>query len=214
MKKGQSLVETALIVPILCIMLIGVFEVGWALRSYLILLNASREGARFAVRDVYVDFDSSSPDWERVKNQTINSIAGTMPVDFNETGTLVVSYLEVNAGEFPDSGNCTDTYTMTIRSPLTEFGLVGVFGEPKVSKFDYAELGEKIALENRAANCELIARGGIPSVDGLVIVEIFYDHPQLIKFPFLSNKLTDPIRLHAYTIMRNIKAVRSSGKED
>jgi Flp pilus assembly protein TadG len=45
-ERGQSLVETALILPILLLMFIGVLEVGWALRGYLTLLNASREALR------------------------------------------------------------------------------------------------------------------------------------------------------------------------
>ncbi|MCB9106914.1 MAG: pilus assembly protein [Anaerolineales bacterium] len=54
--KGQSLVEMAIIIPLLIFMMIGVFEVGWAIRSYLVLVNINREITRFAVRPGYMDF--------------------------------------------------------------------------------------------------------------------------------------------------------------
>jgi len=45
-QSGQSLVELALITPILIIMLMGLAEIGWFANNYLILLEVSRVGAR------------------------------------------------------------------------------------------------------------------------------------------------------------------------
>jgi len=53
--RGQGLVEFALILPILILLLIGVVEIGYALRSYLIVVNADREGCRFAARGRFSD---------------------------------------------------------------------------------------------------------------------------------------------------------------
>lgn len=47
-KKGQSLVEFALVLPILILLLIGMLEFGRLFNSYMVLLNLSREGARYA----------------------------------------------------------------------------------------------------------------------------------------------------------------------
>lgn len=47
-KKGQSLVETALILPIIILLLMGMVEFTRILGSYLIVTHASREGARMA----------------------------------------------------------------------------------------------------------------------------------------------------------------------
>ena len=46
--RGQSLVEFALILPVLMIMVFGIIDFGLGLRSYISLTNATREGARFA----------------------------------------------------------------------------------------------------------------------------------------------------------------------
>ena len=56
--KGQSLVEVSVVAPLLIFMLIGVFEVGSALRGYLVLANANREITRFSVRPGYLDFST------------------------------------------------------------------------------------------------------------------------------------------------------------
>ncbi len=45
-QSGQSLVELALITPILIILIMGLAEVGWFANNYLILLEVSRVGAR------------------------------------------------------------------------------------------------------------------------------------------------------------------------
>ena len=45
-QTGQSLVELALITPILIILIMGLVEIGWFANNYLILLEVSRVGAR------------------------------------------------------------------------------------------------------------------------------------------------------------------------
>ncbi|MCL4250463.1 MAG: pilus assembly protein [Anaerolineae bacterium] len=45
-QRGQSLVEMALITPILIIMLMGMVEIGWFANNYLTLLDVTRAGAR------------------------------------------------------------------------------------------------------------------------------------------------------------------------
>ncbi|MFQ5614124.1 MAG: TadE/TadG family type IV pilus assembly protein [Anaerolineae bacterium] len=87
-QHGQSLVEMALIAPLLLLMLLGVFEVGYALRGYLVLVNANREAARFASRGRFVDFnppDGVSIGYENVVTHTLTSLA--CEIDFRlDTG--------------------------------------------------------------------------------------------------------------------------------
>jgi len=49
--RGQSLVEFALILPVLLIMLFGVFDFGRASYAFNAVSNAAREGARVAIVD-------------------------------------------------------------------------------------------------------------------------------------------------------------------
>jgi len=48
-QKGQSLVEFAIILPVVLIILIGMLEFGLILNAYLSINNCSREGARLGV---------------------------------------------------------------------------------------------------------------------------------------------------------------------
>jgi Flp pilus assembly protein TadG len=47
--EGASLLETAIIVPLLLLILAGVVDVGRAFHTYIAMLNAAREGARVGV---------------------------------------------------------------------------------------------------------------------------------------------------------------------
>lgn len=47
-ERGQSLVEFALILPVMVILVLGIVDFGMGLRSYIALSNSAREGARFA----------------------------------------------------------------------------------------------------------------------------------------------------------------------
>ena len=48
-QKGQALVEFAIILPILMLLVMGIFQFGMMLNSYLTIENASREGARAGI---------------------------------------------------------------------------------------------------------------------------------------------------------------------
>lgn len=48
-KKGQSMVETAVILPVIILILMAIIEFGRIFNTYLIITNVSREGARCAV---------------------------------------------------------------------------------------------------------------------------------------------------------------------
>jgi Flp pilus assembly protein TadG len=45
--RGQSLVEAAIVVPLLLLLFAGVVELGRAFYDYIVITNAAREGARY-----------------------------------------------------------------------------------------------------------------------------------------------------------------------
>ena len=45
---GQSLVEFAMVLPILAILVFGIIDFGMGLRAYITVAQATREGARYA----------------------------------------------------------------------------------------------------------------------------------------------------------------------
>ena len=48
-ERGNALVEAAITVPILLLLMVGIFEVGRAYETWQVVTNAAREGARMAV---------------------------------------------------------------------------------------------------------------------------------------------------------------------
>lgn len=50
-ERGQALTEFALVLPILLIVVVGLFDLGWGIFAWSTVNNAAREGARLAVVD-------------------------------------------------------------------------------------------------------------------------------------------------------------------
>ena len=48
-ERGNALVETAIALPILLLMMVGIFEVGRAYETWQVVTNAAREGARVGI---------------------------------------------------------------------------------------------------------------------------------------------------------------------
>ncbi len=119
-KPGQSLVEMALITPILLLMFLGVLEVGWALRGYLVLVNTNRETARYGVKNQVLDFSIKDPTtvgYNEVLSHTMVSLGydltdlqenPNLGLDFmnDPNGTLIMSHFVINTG-LPCAKNAT-----------------------------------------------------------------------------------------------------------
>ncbi len=89
--KGQSLVEMALIMPLLLLLIMGLFQFSIILRSKLVLEHAVREGGRLAaVMALEVGSD------DRIKQAVINA-AGTLNPVLQKTD-ISVSPSELETG--------------------------------------------------------------------------------------------------------------------
>lgn len=66
-KRGQSLVELTLIMPILVLLLIGMAELGWLMRDYMVLDNNTREIARLAGRGA----DYVMEEWDKEESKVL-----------------------------------------------------------------------------------------------------------------------------------------------
>jgi Flp pilus assembly protein TadG len=80
--QGQSLVEFALILPILVLVLVGVFDLGRALFALITITNAAREGARYGTlhTDETVDLVQAAAMLEaQGSGITIDSVNVTCP---------------------------------------------------------------------------------------------------------------------------------------
>ena len=240
-QRGQSLVEMALILPVLLLMFIGVLEVGWALRGYLTLLNASREAARFAARGRYVDFSTQAKamvGYGYVLSQTEQSLAGQMNVHFsgsNTNATLIITHYLIGTRKpcanppcidscasppcdcsSPSKREPDDTSDDVIEGPddgthsyyRERFGLA-----KNTTAISPTQMLASLKEENVSFNCKLNAEDQTApySDNSVIIIEIFYDQPQLAGVPLISNRITDPVPLYVSTVMRISADARGSG---
>lgn len=77
--RGQSLVETALILPLMLTLAFGVTDAGFAFFAYVQVLNSSREGARAAAEYHYQyhPSDSVSPAYTKANNDAFRQQRAT-----------------------------------------------------------------------------------------------------------------------------------------
>jgi Flp pilus assembly protein TadG len=91
-EAGQSLVEAAVIVPILLLLLAAVIDFGRAFDAYIVLTNAAREGARFgSVKPTLAEAE--------VKQIVVDDVLGsgtniTQMTDFTADNVTVVGQTE------------------------------------------------------------------------------------------------------------------------
>jgi Flp pilus assembly protein TadG len=56
-ERGAALIETAITIPIILLIAVGIFEFGRAYQTWQVLTNAAREGARIAILTEKTDAD-------------------------------------------------------------------------------------------------------------------------------------------------------------
>lgn len=244
-ERGQSLVELALIAPILIIMLVGLFEVGYALWGYLTLLNVDREATRFAVRAGALDFDTTEADdvgYNNVITHTLVSNANQLNLQdylFNSAAgdpraAIIVTHLVVDTGRpcSPKKKNDPDCYELSTplcdpsepayQADYDDYTKDDLILHPDMPGYEYlrytypltrtgeitsrinvAALAQELKAKNDVFNCELRAKAPAAewSDNSVVIVEAFYEQPQLLGFPLFA-WIANPIPLYAQTTMR------------
>lgn len=223
MTKGQGLVETAIIAPVVIFMLIGVLEVGWLLRNYLVLANANREAARFAVRPNYVDYDAAQPDYSPIIAHTFQALSGQL--EFTPTGVIIISRLYIKTGwpcnpadifkdpTKPKECDCQEA----IKSPYTDTIAITPIEVPTytytwpetatvATRLDYEVLRTELITTNLIHNCNLMNRTpeAGPQIEDVIYVEFFYWQYQLVGFPGWNNPLLNPVPMWAHSSFRRI----------
>jgi hypothetical protein len=211
--KGQSLVEMALTLPILLLMFAGLVEIGAALRSYLVLVNANREGVRFAARGRFFDTEQGRASiFDRVVaaagiEQTSDGFVQALrplPIgDAKPNTTIAIHYLVI-PDQIDELGGLADEPAI-INGPWYS-PTVPLYAN-HTTQVDAVALAEAKRQENKEFNQKYFVQEGTkildqPSADDLVIVETWYEHEQLLKLPILTAVLPEKFTLYAQSTMR------------
>ena len=88
-ERGQALLETAMILPLILLVSVSIFEFGRAYQTLQVLTNAAREGARVAILPNATPADVQSRVTAYLQNgQLPNSNTATISVDQNATMSI------------------------------------------------------------------------------------------------------------------------------
>jgi hypothetical protein len=142
--------EMAVVAPLLIFMMLGVFEVGWALRGYLVLVNVNREITRFAIRPGYLNFSTQAnidTSYQRVRDWVDTSATQQLNLNFAETvsgtTTMIISHIVVDTGfpcadiGDPECNDCSAFEDATQDPPYNPFPYDDIIIHPGLSKYDY-----------------------------------------------------------------------------
>lgn len=217
--RGQSFVELAIVLPVLLFLLIGFVEIGAIIYNYLSLLDVVREAARFAAdRDPeMLNGDMSSYPLSACEDDALHYYLDTACViigsNFNPGITLNPATDDVAISIFtidnnfvvdrkPNDGDgvwslYSDNWTKNCDGSLNSITpfFPQVIGDAWVS-FATPTFGPGTATPGAGTTVP-----GGPTDKGMVLVEIYYCHEQLLNLPLLSDLIPNPVPLHAFTIM-------------
>lgn len=95
-ERGSAMVETAICIPLLLVLMVGIFEVGRAYETWQVLTNAAREGARMAVMPSGSAADTTALVRAYMSNGQLTK-AATASVVINEAASIDVNGNPVSA---------------------------------------------------------------------------------------------------------------------
>jgi hypothetical protein len=199
--RGQSLVEFTILLPVLLMMMSGLIEFGFLLNSYLDIIDAAREAARFAANDdptVGAPTDPYVPPtqvnfWHRAFLNSRSSLFTASDGRINWNTNDPKDCAGVN-GDIVVSAFALVGDTLVQRYPAFNDGASNVEacvppGTGYLSKItDARVMGD-------------LSGSAFPS--GFVLIEIYYEYEMLLGLPWITAFVPDPIVLYAYTIMPN-----------
>ncbi len=96
-KRGQALVEFAIVIPVLLLVIVGIFDLGFAIYAQNMVSNAAVEGARTGIiiskqdSDIIDRVHASAPSLSNLQI-TINPTSPRTVNDFGKPITVTVTY--------------------------------------------------------------------------------------------------------------------------
>ncbi len=233
--RGQSFVELMLVVMFLALLLAAVVEYGFMLNQYLHVLDGAREAARYAASSSTGPFivnpdgslETSPPpngpgpiiDNMPFYYYTAAKAGSTMtPVTLNpglnptSPDDIIVSVFSVTAGNLPVRFPLADPNGWSLCKDYA--GFVAFFHSisldvpTQLSDSSWNSCGAYARVSQFSAADILSRLNGSAPNTGVILVEIYYNYPQLLKL--LSNNgfmgvnysiMPDPVPLYVYTIM-------------
>jgi hypothetical protein len=202
-----------LLFPVLLILLSGLVEFGFLLNEYLSLMDAARNAARFASDGLYYENDDISTDISNMT--TYNSVCQDTRHFFRQTACLVNQELRQEAPTIALNDNGTASNEDDYIDPLDGNDIIisafsftegeGITNRhPDVDGWSYAEdldvVSDKISRFTSSDVTDRMVSLSSPNT-GYVLVEIYYYYDHLLKLPWITAVIDDPLQVHVYAFM-------------
>ena len=204
-ERGQSLVEIAIFLPIFILLIAGIAEMGWYINRYLNMLDASREAARFAadldpISNYNPQFNRYSPGFDPAATYTC-----TGPGRTEEYYTAVACYAEETLAGTGVVISPTNGYDDIVISAFTiENGDVKYRFPPDTSDRGWSLTGKQDSqFPSLRISNDQTGYGPTSPKQGILVLEIFFQHRQVLALPFFTIFVPADIGIHVYTIMPN-----------
>jgi hypothetical protein len=212
-KHGQAFVELLLVAVVLALMVSGVVEFGYLLNSYLKVLDGTREGARFSNSSVafMVDpttqlfiIDSSTGYYFTNQTFYINTAIEAMRVmapivlNGNRGDDIVVSVFSVASTRivrWPYGYN--NGWSLCANHTAAPFNTPPENPPLKATDWDSCS-----AQNSKFSTAQILALMDTSAPDsGVLLVEVFYNYPQILKLPIFAQIIPDPIPVYTFAVM-------------
>ena len=180
--------EMTVILGILFLLVMGVAEFGYLLNQYITLVDGTREGARFGSSgkiDPYIRTTlphTQNTAFPEAIDCIIEGSHGYCPPGTISNGALEPIVLN------PATDDIVITFYRVANGQIeATFGPWHRYNSGRTARVTTADVQRSI--------------GSSTLNSGVLVVEIFYSHGQLTKFPIFTSVIPDPIDVHTYTIM-------------
>jgi len=196
-RRGQSLVEFTILLPVLLMMLSGLIEFGFLLNTYLDVIDAAREAARFAASDdptIGAPTDLTPNFWNRAWRVSRGSLVTASDARISWNSTDPTDCTGVN-GDIVVSAFSVVGTTVVQRWPVG----YGDAGAANCAIWGSSTYSSKLST----GEVEGILSGLLIPTSGFIVVEIYYEYNMILGLPWITAFVPDPIVLYAYTIMPN-----------
>lgn len=187
--RAQSLVEVAITFPILIMLFTGMIEFGFILNTYLSLLDATRDSARLYSNDdpFLADGTTDDPDFYYQTAYLVQRTLDPLLDDGSYVGRRII--LDPTLDDVIVSvygSNSSGTVLWRDGGPYHLFPTAGSAG-------NYPSLYTASAIQaTRVA--------GAPAA-GFLLVEVHYNYHHILRLPWLTAWIPNPLHLQAYSIM-------------
>ncbi|MEE8391572.1 MAG: TadE/TadG family type IV pilus assembly protein [Anaerolineae bacterium] len=198
-KRGQSMLEFALILPFLVLLLVATVEAGFALRDYVMVQSVNREGVRWAVRTPPTHGREEA--LEHLGEEEIPEVFDRILVAASEGGLraadvgIIITHIYLTPdGTPPDD---PDDYRYQHSAPFD-----------MTTQLDVPALWGSNAAKSGTVNATREAAGYEAWDNETVVVEVFYRHETVWGFgsdsPFSVGPFGEDWVMYAQSSMRMI----------